>query len=475
MSNQKIIRFLKYAILVTALLIIYNTLIPFRIYLEPEKIVRNFGRINWTPFFRGGEFNSLTDIVGNVLLFMPFSFFLFLYYHYKNQRGNILLKTVFCGFLLSLIIECSQIFFHYRITAVTDLINNTFGSLLGAVAAAIYLRRLSTVFQKFLHEILESQPLTLFILIIIAVELFGSLLPFNVSITISDLKHNIAYTNIKPFGMEPLGLRFGAHIKNIGELRFSGSEFLGSSIFYLLYAYIVLYVWFQYWRGKRFDKLKLVILLGLYFPGLELIQFFIKSRFSDINDVISGYMGAAAGVVLFLAVKKQEWFVDHRRIDLSHFRAVIMIYFGYIFYKGLLPFNFSLDADVLDMDFRLRNLIPFYSYYKVTSLWNIYDMFEGFFLTMPLGMILAVRSKDRLHDKSVTVQALSAGLTIGLIIELGQLFLRTRTGEITDVILNVLGAFCGLLLYRYYHENYMQQSGFIESLKTNAFDPDFSF
>ena len=466
MEENKTLRNLKILSLLTLLFIVYNTLIPFKPYLELWKIIRNLHRVELVPFIAKGKLNPLTDLVGNVILFMPFGFFVALYFIHLKHSTRVY-RVVLLGFLLSLSIEILQIGFRYRTPSVTDLITNTTGTFFGVILAKMYFKHFEQRLRMILHHILENEPITLVILLILLVQLFASMLPFNVTITVSDLKKAVAYTNIQPFGFKPLGQLLGAHIKHPERFYFSRIDFFGNMLFYAIFGYLVTYAYFQYWRKKWFGKWLLGALLFIYFPALEVTQFFIKSRFSDVNDIISGYLGAWSGAILFLLFKKKEWFNNGTKIVLNHFTWPVLLYLIYVFYKGLSPFNFSLHPDVLALNFKIRYLVPFYAYYKVTSLWNIYDLLESFFWLMPLGFIIAYRLNERGKMYLAGKVAFFVGLAIALLIEISQLFLPTRTGDITDVIFMTLGSLLGVYLFRYYNENYLQNhepSDFVKSL-----------
>lgn len=474
MDEREKIKFIKILLAAFMFFVAYNTLIPFRMYVSPGKILREIGQIDWVPYFHNGRFNSLTDIVGNIILFFPFGFLFYLHQTYSKKTAVLLRVTMF-GFLFSLSIEIAQIFFKYRITSVTDLCNNTLGAFGGGVTGKIYLAAFEERVQKYWNYLLEKEPISLAILLIIAVQVFSSALPFNISISISDLKKSVAYTNIMPFGMLPLGELLGVHLKKTSDLLFLWKDFFGNVLFYSMYGYLVWYAFYRYWKNQRYAVAKVVLFLVVFFPAIELLQFIIKSRFSDINDIISGYAGAGLGSLLFFSLKKKEWFLDKRPFALSHFTAIILIYFLYIFYQGWSPFHFTTDPEVLAQSLKIRNLVPFYAYFKVTSLWNIYDIVETFFMMMPAGIIIAVWGKVK-HPLAF---ALFVGFLCGLAVEGAQVFLPTRSGEITDVLVMTAGAAAGVTFFYYFMEKQrlrqQPDQNFIDSLNADSFDPDGLF
>jgi len=215
-----------------------------------------------------------------------------------------------------------------------------------------------------------------------------------------------------------------------------------------MYAY-----WF-YWRYKKAGKLWLLLTLVLYFPAMEVMQFFIKSRFSNINDLLSGYIGSSLGIGLFFLAKKDNW-RKSSKIYLNHFTWVIVIYLFLILYKGLAPFEFTAKREVWMLDLNLHNLVPFYAYFKVTSIWNIYDILETFLATIPMGLIIAVYLDPNVQESSILKRAMFAGGLIGMIIEVGQVFMQARNADITDVMNMALGALLGAYFYFYYKNNYI--------------------
>ncbi|MBD3224138.1 MAG: hypothetical protein GF313_05375 [Caldithrix sp.] len=446
--------YLKYFSILTALFILYNTLIPFKIYLELWKIERNINLIEWMPYIHDNELVSLTDILGNFLLFMPLGFFVYLYFRLQNQNKLIIIPTVLLGMLLSIAIEFAQIFFRYRITSMHDIINNTLGTLGGAVTGRIYYNHFKTRTEQFFRAILHNEPLTLLILLIIAGGLFSSLLPFNISLTISDLKYSLKNTNIMPLGNLTVGQWMGLQQQYPPEQKFTIIRFLGDVLFYTIYGYLAGYIYFKYWRGNSFAIVKFILITFVLLPFFEIIQFIIRSRFSDINDVISGYLGIAVGLFFFMALKRDIWFKNVHQISLKQFYFPLSVYFIYLLYSNFLPFDFSLNSTTLSNDLQIRNLVPFYYYFKSTSLWNIYDMMEAAFKAVPLGIMFVHRKITHPAQKNWLLNLAFFAFFLALLLEGGQIFLASRTGEITDVIFFLIGALTGGKSYAYYRNRY---------------------
>ena len=84
--------------------------------------------------YRGqlGMFATLTNLAGNVLIFLPFGFFLPMASQYRS-----FMSTIFYSFGLSLIVEISQLFMKVGCFDVDDLLLNTIGGMLGYIVFVI--------------------------------------------------------------------------------------------------------------------------------------------------------------------------------------------------------------------------------------------------------------------------------------------------------------------------------------------------
>ncbi|MCA9473120.1 MAG: VanZ family protein [Nitrospirales bacterium] len=92
----------------------------------------HFDKINWIPLY--GHAFSISDIIGNILLFAPVGWF------YVNSRPDLKKRRVLINIFvisacLSLFAECSQIFIHTRYPATADWLCNTAGGILGGLVA----------------------------------------------------------------------------------------------------------------------------------------------------------------------------------------------------------------------------------------------------------------------------------------------------------------------------------------------------
>lgn len=100
--------------------------------LEPFKEIRRF----WIYRERLGWRTVIINLLGNVVWFMPFGFFL----PVISRRGELWYNTVLLGFCFSLCIETVQLIFKVGSFDVDDMILNTLGAVLGYVTYAMVQR-----------------------------------------------------------------------------------------------------------------------------------------------------------------------------------------------------------------------------------------------------------------------------------------------------------------------------------------------
>lgn len=109
-----------------------TNLIPFKILAETYMEV----------FVKGNVTYFLINILGNIILFMPFGLVIPLLWKVSCKR------TIMIGFCISLCIEVSQLFMA-RVTDIDDLILNTTGVLLGVAVYSLLKRCCKSVIGRF--------------------------------------------------------------------------------------------------------------------------------------------------------------------------------------------------------------------------------------------------------------------------------------------------------------------------------------
>ena len=120
-------------IIATVLLGIFTAVVMWITVFSRSKGVYTSYQPFWS--FKGmleGDKYAAKMVIENILLFIPFGFLIQLAFWTKN-----VFPAVICGFILSLTIELVQFLCKLGSFEIDDIINNTFGTLIGCLMAEI--------------------------------------------------------------------------------------------------------------------------------------------------------------------------------------------------------------------------------------------------------------------------------------------------------------------------------------------------
>lgn len=440
--NRKIVKFL---LLAFVLFVLYNTLIPFHFQMQGKTLGELARSFEWELFQHEGKHTPLTDIAGNILLFIPFGFLMFTFLWQRRIRGGIVISTIL-GFLLSVFIEVLQLFLISRNSSITDVVNNTLGSFMGAFAAYLYEHTIADFTNRKFRYLLKEQPYALVLVIAFTFQALAAILPFNVSITVSDLKRTLKNIVILPFQNVTVGRMFLHHPTKLDSLPFDWYAFWENALFWVVLGYIASLCYFLYWQKQRGGKLLWFSVAFLPPVLIEMMQIFIVSRFADVNDILSAWLGIFLGSVIYLILRPHR--VGGARQIESTLQPAILLYLLFILFAGLQPFQFESHL-VQSLDIRV--FIPFYAYFKKTSIWNIYDLINSLLYFVPISLYLSYKMRLRKRPWSaIYFITVLTGFSLGAFIEICQLFSPFRVSEITDALLYGIGGFLGTFVLYYY-------------------------
>jgi glycopeptide antibiotics resistance protein len=89
--------------------------------------------VRWIPFYDHPL--SLSDVLANVLLFLPFGFFLTRALARSSKR--VWVVTLLAAVILSTSVEFFQVFSHDRIASTTDICSNLLGAIFGVILSTL--------------------------------------------------------------------------------------------------------------------------------------------------------------------------------------------------------------------------------------------------------------------------------------------------------------------------------------------------
>jgi glycopeptide antibiotics resistance protein len=176
-----------------------------------------------------------------------------------------------------------------------------------------------------------------------------------------------------------------------------------------------------------------VLFAGSVSFAIEAIQILIPSREVDMTSVVLALVGSAVGafVVERSAIgSTRQWITP-----------ALLVWAAAVALAAWTPPHFAWPESPF---FRPERLLPFWSYYISSRLTDFAGLFGQLLAFVPLGVLLAVRSRRQSIAGAVLV-----GLAVGFVFEFGQIFLPARTAEVTSALMAAAGAGLGVALWRW--------------------------
>jgi glycopeptide antibiotics resistance protein len=396
-------------IILFSMFVIYGTTIPFdfsSLSAASEKI----HTVSLNPFFTiEGNRVSFSDVIQNILLFIPLGFLGGIFVH--SIRMNLSTGTIAVvsfGMILSVSVEALQLFAPSRTTSLTDVCTNTSGTFIGALsylAVRQYICKIRDI--PVIKELSKSNafyPLLL-LSILIMVEI---LQPFDFALDVGTIYSKVKFVLQHPFTIN-LSLRDDIFVFTIYcLLGFLASRCTLSLLVHFRAGFIV---------------------AMLIFPiVLEMVQFIVCSRSPEFGDAALASASLITGLFLSKPLKHHETI------------AVILLLLSYLsslFCKLFYPFVFTSHTGF--------NIIPFSSEYANTTMISLGNTFETFTLFAFGGYLLSV-SLQKLNIKQTQFVIISTTFLI-IVAEYSQGWVEGRFADSSDIITAIVSLFCGIYLF----------------------------
>ncbi len=381
---------------------------------------------------------SRANFLANILLFAPVGFFGAGALIGRTDRVWITAIAISCLLLasgaLSLAVEVLQVMVPSRTPSLADVVAQMTGTIAGAACWFAAHREVHAWAAR--RTSAGVGPLETSLWVYAVARVLGLLLPLNVTVSLSTLvdKYHRGMIIIDPLQSLHRG------------------DFLQSAAAELvLMAPIGILAYLLATKRRARRPLLTGVVLGTAFSvSMELAQVIVISRTADIIDVVTGTIGAVAGVVgasIFMDVPAVREPVERRRVwAVAGLLLSLAAYAAY----NLSPFDFARPADVAERVSMLFQ-IPFYSYYVGPELDSLSGAMLKVLLGVPVGVFcgLAVSPFLKVYPRVVTLVALAGGVTCFLAVEAGQVFLPSRYPDTTDVVLAACGLWLGLTAVRF--------------------------
>ncbi len=377
--------------LVTCLFVGVATLLPFQFTLD-----RIGEQLERSPSFLQRERPVMpSDLIGNVVLFLPVGFFGALMQPRKRRSSRARLAIAGCyGFLLSCGIELVQWFTPSRAPALSDIACNTLGALWGAGVMELFAVPLarSRWRQRSLASMRGDSSVLAFL---------GALLLTSV------------------WAMVPFDASLHPHILARALRSFRGDPFRGSVPLLDLTHCLLMALsagagmrWLHQHRPRLWLRNAGMVLgfLGAWALVLEVLQLALTSRTPTLLDAVTGAAGALTGILVILAIEpvRDE---DARR------HGATFAYVAGLLLLALRPLGTGFGAEVLRR--RISTFIPGYGPHFDATLCGVTEFVHGLLLFAPLGY-LSTAALRRFGSRSGAITRFSAplaGAAVALIMQ----------------------------------------------------------
>jgi VanZ family protein len=438
-------------------LAVYGSLVPFDFHPRPLADA-------WARFLalRGAPvgIQSRADWAANVLLFVPLAYLwsAAVWPRRPWARAGAGLAVWALAVVLSAAIEFTQSFLPSRSVSLNDILAEGLGAALGVAAYSVTGARLAAWLQSWRTErTVPGLAGPALILYLAGLALFG-LMPFDLSLSPALVYEKVVSGRVR-LGPVP---------------RLDGSQALTDVL-----TDVALWIpagflgWLAVppaprrhptWRSATLVWLGGVVAAG----GIEAAQLLVYSRVVDASDVTLAALGAALGVWLAQrafqssrpspaaravhsesgpspdampappAIGRSAWL---GAIGFAAWLAVVIV----VLWQ---PFDFTADRAFLSERARRLSLVPFRAFYFSSELRAVTELVRKTLLFMPLGVAAALvaRAAPARWRWAAGAAALTAIAGLAAVIEVGKIFLPSRSFDPGNVLLEVAAAAVGYWL-----------------------------
>jgi len=428
------------------LFIVYASFIPFHFNLDPNFIRWRIDIFLSSSLYRGIHHWSGTDVATNLLVYFPLGVLLTGSWQPKNisiDSPAVPLIAGATGLLVGLLIEFGQTLSPFRSPSVLDAISNGIGTFMGAALSYRLLPALKGALGTRIERLIREQPILLLLVFVSLAPILDAVYPFDFKLTIGFFADNLSMGRLTLFrnGLPSLDLL----VEKISSFAAFG---------YLLAAQR---------SSKRLpsNTPKVLALSAAFAVAIEAAKLTVASRTFHADHLLFALTGAAVGATLERRVPYQNL---SRRPSLSVLLVLAIALLGYF---QMEPFDWISRSD---LSWKLRQIewLPFAAYYWSDPRAALFDMLKKSYLAIPIGLLLSVLTTQDGHRRwlpPVLVVTL-----LGIIFETSQIFIRSRTPSVTDVLIIAIGGWIGTVAGRLYQSTKVIDEETAQNVSTATID-----
>jgi len=349
--------------------IVYSTIIPFDFIFSLDQINHRLHKIAWNPLY-GKENNiSFSDMIANIIFFMPLGILLALrkiLKEYRNFLWSEWLQICATGAIISFSVEILQIFTRSRYPAINDIVMNTGGTFIGAACIlGIYLKFRQQM-KKFLLTAFAEKPEMILAGLFLVFIFLSQSAPFTFSLSLYSIFN-----------------QFQELLKNPIKIDYFFSNLLSNLIIYGVFAYFLFSGLDRYHSCAISRTVDYLIKLSVFFLPvfLEIFQFLLPERNHSIEDIHNKrYEGNNNNNI------NQIYFSRH----LNFFKVISIFYFIFLFDRFFLPLDLHVKTSCLFSTLK-KGLNLTWQFILVERVELVVLIVKEVFSFLPFGFILTRR------------------------------------------------------------------------------------
>jgi VanZ family protein len=412
-------------LLAYCLFIVYGSFIPFHFNFDPD-----FVRWRWAIFLTESIHGrimraSLSDVLSNILLFLPFGILCMWIEKAGDQRRRMVPSTLLAsiyGLLFGVIIESGQTLSPSRIPSQLDVLCNGLGAFFGALGGLALVRAFRESLQIGLVQVLRDQPSLLLLGYLFLGVFVDSYYPFEVTLDRSAIWSNLKQSEFVPFKMFLHRYWLELLIEKVAVFAAIG--------------YLILINLQRRWRTGAGPAW---LLCSAVACAIEISKLFFAGRAFYSENILMASLGGLLGVILLPSLCALTSVNRHRE------RIWFMLVLGFLVYFELSPFDWVSLSEMTGRFSRIEWL-PFQAYYAAEPLTALFDLQKKIYSSLPLGfVVMSLGSIQRTAAPRRRAALLCIVIAAGL--ELIQIIVRSRMPSSTDVMIFSASAWVGIWLF----------------------------
>lgn len=410
-----------YVFLGSLAFLIYGSLVPLNYQPMPWRTaVDAFLALRDAPPGSGGSI----DWASNFLLTVPISFAAAArFLPERPSIGGVLVRAlILVGIgLVSTGVEFAQQFFPPRNVSLNDIQAQALGAVAGLVTQHVWGAPVSRWLDGWWQQERSADRLIRALKLYLVVLTAFNLLPLDLTISPVEIYHKWSEGRIVmvPFA----GLR-GSLADKVYECFTDMAVWVPVGVFLNLSG-----------RGRG---LQLALISMLLAAALEGLQLFVYSRWTDVTDIVLAGAGSLIGAALIRPLRAQGSGVQPAAGGwYAAWAGWVLIILALFWF----PFNFQLspvEGAVLQ--------VPFANYQVQDEYNAANELLRKIGLFLPGGLLWGMARAGRRHGGRHSRSDVAALLVVALLVEGGQVFLPGKVADLTDVLLEGLGGWLGVLL-----------------------------